>query len=68
MVITFDHQFLLTVSADGCLLMWKIIDKEGRGLMSNRQIIHTEEILVTKSDLEEKVCVYDCISHQTELD
>ncbi|XP_039971838.1 cilia- and flagella-associated protein 57 isoform X1 [Xiphias gladius] len=54
MVITFDDQFLLTVSEDGCLLMWKIIDKEGRGLKSNRQIIHTEEILVTKSDMEEK--------------
>ncbi|XP_044067286.1 cilia- and flagella-associated protein 57 isoform X2 [Siniperca chuatsi] len=54
MVITFDDQFLLTVSEDGCLLMWKIIDKEGRGLKSNRQIVHTEEILVTKSDLEEK--------------
>ena len=57
MAITFDDQFLLTVSEDGCLLMWKIIDKEGRGLKSNRQIVHTEEILVTKSDLEEKVCV-----------
>lgn len=58
MVITYDDQFLLTVSEDGCLAMWKIIDKEGRGLKSNRQIIHTEEILVTKSDLEEKVCVF----------
>ncbi|KAL6111417.1 cfap57 [Pungitius sinensis] len=54
MVITSDDQFLLSVSEDGCLLMWKLIDKEGRGLKSNRQIIHTEEILVTKSDLEEK--------------
>ncbi|XP_054473374.1 cilia- and flagella-associated protein 57 [Anoplopoma fimbria] len=54
MVVTFDDQFLLTVSEDGCLLMWKVIDKEGQGLKSNRQIIHTEEILVTKSDLEEK--------------
>ncbi|XP_068567972.1 cilia- and flagella-associated protein 57 isoform X2 [Cebidichthys violaceus] len=54
MAITFDDQFLLTASEDGCLLMWRIIDKEGRGLKSNRQIIHTEEILVTKSDLEEK--------------
>ncbi|KAG7229689.1 hypothetical protein INR49_012736, partial [Caranx melampygus] len=54
MVITYDDQFLLTVSEDGCLSMWKIIDKEGRGLKSNRQITHTEEILVTKSDLEEK--------------
>ncbi|XP_069559333.1 cilia- and flagella-associated protein 57 [Brachyistius frenatus] len=54
MVITYDEQLLLTVSEDGCLLMWKIIDKEGRGLKSSRQIVHTEEILVTKSDLEEK--------------
>uniref|UniRef100_UPI0037E7E14E cilia- and flagella-associated protein 57 isoform X2 n=1 Tax=Semicossyphus pulcher TaxID=241346 RepID=UPI0037E7E14E len=54
MVITYDEQFLLTVSEDGCLLMWKIMDKEGRGLKSKREIIHTEEILVTKSDLEEK--------------
>ncbi|KAM4581818.1 cilia- and flagella-associated protein 57 [Fundulus diaphanus] len=54
MVITYDDQFLLTVSEDGCLLISKIIDKEGRGLKSNRQIVHTEEILVTKADLEEK--------------
>ncbi|XP_022601312.1 cilia- and flagella-associated protein 57 [Seriola dumerili] len=54
MVITYDDQFLLTVSEDGCMSMWRIIDKEGRGLKSNRQIIHTEEILVTKSDLEER--------------
>ncbi|XP_029362494.1 cilia- and flagella-associated protein 57 isoform X2 [Echeneis naucrates] len=54
MVITYDDQFLLTVSEDGCLFMWRIVDKEGRGLKSNKQIIHTEEILVTKSDLEER--------------
>uniref|UniRef100_A0A3Q1GAX6 Cilia and flagella associated protein 57 n=1 Tax=Acanthochromis polyacanthus TaxID=80966 RepID=A0A3Q1GAX6_9TELE len=54
MAITYDEQFLLTVSEDGCLLVWTIIDKEGRGHRSNMQIVHTEEILVTKSDLEEK--------------
>ncbi|KAK2914532.1 cilia- and flagella-associated protein 57 [Channa argus] len=54
MLVTFDDQFLLTVSEDGCLIMWRIIDKEGRGLKSNRQIVHSEEILVTKSDLEDK--------------
>ncbi|XP_068451125.1 cilia- and flagella-associated protein 57 [Clinocottus analis] len=54
MVITFDEQFLLTTSEDGCLMMWKVIDKEGQELKSNRQIIYSEEILVTKSDLEEK--------------
>ncbi|XP_072239030.1 cilia- and flagella-associated protein 57 [Leuresthes tenuis] len=54
MVITYDDQFLLTMSEERCLLISKIIDKEGRGLKSNRQIVHTEEILVTKADLEEK--------------
>lgn len=55
MMVTYDEQFLLTVSEDGCLLMWKLIDKDGRRLTVNRQIVHAEEILVTKADLEEKV-------------
>uniref|UniRef100_A0A8C8F0J8 EML-like second beta-propeller domain-containing protein n=1 Tax=Oncorhynchus tshawytscha TaxID=74940 RepID=A0A8C8F0J8_ONCTS len=54
MVITFDDQYLLTVSEDGCLLIWKIIDKEGRGLKRDKEITYAEEILITKSDLEEK--------------
>ncbi|XP_042564894.1 cilia- and flagella-associated protein 57 [Clupea harengus] len=52
MVITFDDQYLLTVSEDGSLIIWKLIDKEGRGLKS--QICYAEEILITKSELEEK--------------
>lgn len=55
MIITFDDQFLLTVSEDGCLFIWKIIDKEGQGLKREKELIYAEEILVTKSDLEEKV-------------
>ncbi|KAA0718887.1 Cilia- and flagella-associated protein 57 [Triplophysa tibetana] len=54
MVITFDDQFLLTVSEDGCLLIWKIIDKEGRALKREKEIVYAEEILITKLDLEEK--------------
>ncbi|XP_056119583.1 cilia- and flagella-associated protein 57 [Rhinichthys klamathensis goyatoka] len=54
MIITFDDQFLLTVSEDGCLFIWKIIDKEGQGLKREKELKYTEEILVTKSDLEEK--------------
>ncbi|RVE72493.1 hypothetical protein OJAV_G00042240 [Oryzias javanicus] len=54
MVITYDDQFLLSASEDNCLLVSKIIDKDGRGLKSNRQVVHAEEILVTKAELEEK--------------
>ncbi|KAM4604692.1 cilia- and flagella-associated protein 57 [Polymixia lowei] len=54
MMITFDDQRLLTVSEDGSLLVWKIINKEGCGLKRDKEIIYTEEILITKCDLEEK--------------
>lgn len=57
MVITYDDQFLLTVSEDGCLLISKIIDNESQGSKAKRQIVHTEEILITKADLEDKVSV-----------
>lgn len=55
MMVTYDQQFLLTGSEDGCLLMWKLMDEEGRGLKVDRPIVHAEEILITKADLEEKV-------------
>lgn len=55
MTVTYDEQFLLSGSEDGCLLMWKLMDQDGRGPAANRQIVHAEEILVTKADLEEKV-------------
>ncbi|XP_062412142.1 cilia- and flagella-associated protein 57-like [Sardina pilchardus] len=54
MMITFDDQYLLSVSKDGCLIIWKLIDKEGRGLKRDKELCYAEEILITKSDLEEK--------------
>ncbi|KAM6962429.1 cilia- and flagella-associated protein 57-like [Aplochiton taeniatus] len=54
MVITFDDQYLLSVSEDGCLVIWRIIDKDGRGLKRDKEITYMEEILITKCDLEEK--------------
>lgn len=61
MVVTFDDQYLLTVSEDGCLLVWKIIDKEGKGLQGSRPVFYSEEILITKADMEEKVGVCVCV-------
>lgn len=64
MVITFDDQYLLTVSEDGSLIIWKLIDKEGRGLKS--QICYAEEILITKSELEEKVRMVSLVKDKKE--
>jgi len=55
MKITYDDQYLVTVSEDACVMIWKIQDKEGRGIKRDKEVGYAEEILITKSDLEEKV-------------
>ncbi|XP_025110126.1 cilia- and flagella-associated protein 57-like [Pomacea canaliculata] len=54
MKITLDDQYLITVAEDASILLWKIQDKEGRGLKRDKEVGWAEEILITKSDLEEK--------------
>lgn len=55
MKVTFDDLYLITVSEDGTIMMWKIQDREGRTLKREKDVGWAEEILITKSDLEEKV-------------
>ena len=55
MRISFDDQYLFTVGEDACLFIYKVTEKEGRGLKREKEIVYAEEILITKSDLEEKV-------------
>ncbi|KAK7495825.1 hypothetical protein BaRGS_00012815 [Batillaria attramentaria] len=47
-------KYLITVAEDGSIILWKIQDKEGRGLKRDKEVGWAEEILITKSDLEEK--------------
>ncbi|XP_071508423.1 cilia- and flagella-associated protein 57-like [Diadema antillarum] len=55
MRITYDDQYLITISDDAVLMIWKISDKEGRGLKrTDKEVGYAEEILITKSDLEDK--------------
>lgn len=56
MKLTYDDQYLITVSEDGIVIIWKVVDKEGRNLKREKEIMYAEEILITKSDLEDKVC------------
>uniref|UniRef100_F6PN18 Cilia- and flagella-associated protein 57 n=1 Tax=Ornithorhynchus anatinus TaxID=9258 RepID=F6PN18_ORNAN len=57
MVITPDDQLLLTISEDGCLMIWKVFDKDSRGVKREREVGFSEEVLVTKTDMEEKTQV-----------
>jgi len=54
MKISYDDQYLFTCSNDGSLMVWKITDKEGRSMKRDKEVPFSEEILVTKTDLEEK--------------
>mmetsp|Transcript_26004 Transcript_26004/g.85576 ORF Transcript_26004/g.85576 Transcript_26004/m.85576 type:complete len:1192 (-) Transcript_26004:44-3619(-) len=55
MCITYDDSHLFSVSEDGSLLILDVRDKEVRGSKKEKEILpFSEEILVTKSDLEEK--------------
>jgi len=54
MKISYDDQFLVSIAEDGSIILWKIQDKEGRGLKRDKEVGWAEEILITKSDLEEK--------------
>jgi len=53
MRISYDDQYLFTVSDDACLFIHKLTDKEGRS-KRDRDVPYAEEILITRSDLEEK--------------
>ncbi len=55
MRISYDDQLLFSVSQDGSLLALRVTDKDGRGLKREKDIAYAEEVLVMKTDLEEKV-------------
>ena len=52
--ISFDDQYLFSVGDDGCLVIYSINDREGRALHKDREVAWSEEVLIGKTDLEEK--------------
>lgn len=54
MKITYGDEMAVTAAEDGTIVLWKIQDKEGRTLKRDKETTYAEEILITKSDLEEK--------------
>jgi hypothetical protein len=54
MKITYTDEFAITGSEDGSIVVWRIQDKEGRSIKRDKEVGYADEILITKSDLEEK--------------
>ena len=55
MCISYDDQYLFSVGEDGTLFTFRIMDKEGRLMKREREVTYAEEVLITRTDLEEKV-------------
>jgi hypothetical protein len=43
--VSFDDQFLFSTSEDGCLIIYKISDKEGRINKREKDVIYADEVL-----------------------
>ncbi|XP_072724848.1 cilia- and flagella-associated protein 57 isoform X3 [Ciconia boyciana] len=54
MSITNDDLFLLTASEDGSIFIWKVYDKGGGILKWEKEVEYAEEVLIMRSDIEEK--------------
>ena len=55
MKISYDDNYLFSVAADGSLYCYRVTDKDGRGYRRDKDMAYAEEVLVTKSDMEELV-------------
>lgn len=45
--VSYDDQYLFSTSEDGCLYVYKISDKDGRGAKREREIIFADEVTNT---------------------
>ena len=52
MVVLADDTQMFTCSADGTLALWSIADPEGRLSKRERTVPYSEEILVSKAELD----------------
>ncbi len=55
MRITLNDEFLVTVSDDSAIMVWLLQERDGRNVKLDRDVAWAEEVLITRSDLEEKV-------------
>ena len=43
--VSFDDQFLFSTAEDGCLIIYKIADKDGRTVKREKDVIYADEVL-----------------------
>ncbi|CDS41242.1 WD repeat containing protein 65 [Echinococcus multilocularis] len=54
MRITLNDEYLVTVSNDSSIMVWVLQERDTRNVKIERDVLWAEEVLITRSDLEEK--------------
>eukprot|EP01135_Chromosphaera_perkinsii_P004015 Nk52_evm28s266 gene=Nk52_evmTU28s266 len=65
--LTVDDMTLFSTGEDGCVYNFRIFDKEARGVKRDKDVTWAEEILITRSDLEEKNAVMQELKGRVEI-
>ncbi|RZF34875.1 hypothetical protein LSTR_LSTR012870 [Laodelphax striatellus] len=55
MKLSYDDQTLITCSQDGTMCIWKVTKAEGKQIAMDPQFTYSNEILIGKSELREKI-------------
>ncbi|KMQ89315.1 wd repeat-containing protein 65 [Lasius niger] len=53
--LVYNENFLISVAKDGSLCIWKLYYPEGKVMKLSRDLPYTNEVLIGKGDLEEKI-------------
>ena len=61
-----EESLLFTGGEDGLVMVWKVSDREGRVRASAEPPVFFEEVLVTRSDLEEKTAITEGLRTRVE--
>ena len=61
-----EESLLFTGGDDGLVMVWKVSDREGRVRASAEPPVFFEEVLVTRSDLEEKTAITEGLRTRVE--
>ncbi|KYN06041.1 PREDICTED: cilia- and flagella-associated protein 57 [Cyphomyrmex costatus] len=55
MALSYNENCLISVAEDGSLCIWKLYSPEGKIMKMSRDLPYTNEVLIGKGDLEEKI-------------
>lgn len=64
MKLSSDDQTLVTVSEAGSLIIWKLMYTEGKAVVMDKDFRYSNEILVSKMDLEQKILAIKDLSQK----